>query len=143
MRRACDISDYVKRNRYGNFLRREVLEEHFHKISQELYEDESVYSAFVGTVYSIQKHFIALTNKRLIIYSLEKGKQTSGVVGYPLDEIEEISLNDMKKGIIRIYMENELREVRAEPCYSKRITLELIERLEKLKQSSPSQPMKR
>lgn len=132
MRHVEDIADYVKRNRYGNFMREQVVAEKFIPIENILEPKESVYSAFVGTIYSIPKHFVALTNQRLLILSYEK--KNPRIYEYPLEDIVRIYVNDMGKGIIRIESTLEVKEVRAEPCYSKRIAIELSDTLYRLKQ---------
>lgn len=139
MKTAFQIADYVKRNRYGNFLSIDKLTEHFKHISMNLKPHEKIYSAFVGTVYSIPKHFIGISDDRLFVYSLEKKKASSGLQTYDLEDIVKIEINDKTKGIIRFYLTDRELEFRAEPCYSKRIALELIDtvnRLERKKKES-------
>lgn len=132
MRTAYEIADFVKRNRYGNFVQIEMLTTQYEPVSKILEQHEKVYTAFVGTVYGIPKHFMAISNKRFIINSLEK-KSTKGIRSFPVDNILAVQLNDMKKGIIRFVFEQEILEVRVEPCYSKRITEQINDTLRRFK----------
>lgn len=132
MRTAYDIADFAKRNRYGNFVPMETLRNQYEPVSKSLERHEKVYTAFVGTVYGIPKHFMAISNKRFIINSTEK-RATKGIRSYPVDTILSVELNDMRKGIVRFVFEKENLEIRVEPCYSKRIVEEINDTLKRFK----------
>lgn len=121
MKTSSNVAEYVKRNRFSNYVSLEDLTEHYGPVVNELRKGEKIQTAFVGTIYGIPKLFVGITKNRVIVNSLEKKPSRYGVNSYLIGDDSSVEFNDRERGIVRFYMDDNHFDIRVEPCYAKRI----------------------